>query len=195
MKPGSYPWYEEVSSSEPIDQGAIIENCHVYDWLKTLPLRPEDKEGPLDDYFQLRKSDCIVMTQTCDLVQNKVSCVTLCTVRSLNQFKQDYERLHEAPLNHGKWEGMKKELKDGRWNNFGMLNPYEPEPTAKMSRQEARLVSFEVIYTLPCEALQIWAQTSTKTRLQLLPPYREELSQAFARYFMRVGLPIDRTYQ
>lgn len=27
--------------------------------------------------------------------------------------------------------------------------------------------------------------------LRLLPPYREHLSQAFARYFMRVGLPQD----
>ena len=25
----------------------------------------------------------------------------------------------------------------------------------------------------------------------LLPPYREHLSQAFARFFMRVGLPLD----
>jgi hypothetical protein len=25
----------------------------------------------------------------------------------------------------------------------------------------------------------------------LLPPYREHLSQAFARFFMRVGLPVD----
>lgn len=30
-----------------------------------------------------------------------------------------------------------------------------------------------------------------KTRIRLLPPYREHLSQAFARYFMRVGLPQD----
>jgi hypothetical protein len=28
-------------------------------------------------------------------------------------------------------------------------------------------------------------------RLRLLPPYREHLSQAFARLFMRVGLPAD----
>jgi len=28
-------------------------------------------------------------------------------------------------------------------------------------------------------------------RLRLLPPYREHLSQAFARFFMRVGLPSD----
>jgi hypothetical protein len=29
------------------------------------------------------------------------------------------------------------------------------------------------------------------TRLRLLPPYREHLSQSFARFFMRVGLPVD----
>jgi len=28
------------------------------------------------------------------------------------------------------------------------------------------------------------------SRFRLLPPYREHLSQAFARFFMRVGLPI-----
>jgi len=28
-------------------------------------------------------------------------------------------------------------------------------------------------------------------RLRLRPPYREHLSQAFARFFMRVGLPTD----
>ena len=28
-------------------------------------------------------------------------------------------------------------------------------------------------------------------RLRLLPPYREHLAQAFARFFMRVGLPVD----
>ena len=34
------------------------------------------------------------------------------------------------------------------------------------------------------------AERGTK-RLRLLPPYREHLSQAFARFFMRVGLPVD----
>jgi len=32
-----------------------------------------------------------------------------------------------------------------------------------------------------------------KTCNRRLPPYREHLSQAFARYFMRVGLPQDIT--
>jgi hypothetical protein len=27
--------------------------------------------------------------------------------------------------------------------------------------------------------------------VRLLPPYREHLAQAFARFFIRVGLPVD----
>ena len=33
--------------------------------------------------------------------------------------------------------------------------------------------------------------TSKSDRIRVLPPYREHLSQAFARFFMRVGLPQD----
>jgi len=33
--------------------------------------------------------------------------------------------------------------------------------------------------------------THTGKRLRLCPPYREHLAQAFARFFMRVGLPQD----
>ena len=33
--------------------------------------------------------------------------------------------------------------------------------------------------------------TGPSLRVRLLPPYREDLAQAFARFFMRVGLPVD----
>ena len=33
--------------------------------------------------------------------------------------------------------------------------------------------------------------THQQPRIRLLPPYREHLAQAFARFFMRVGLPVD----
>lgn len=52
------------------------------------------------------------------------------------------------------------------------------------------VVEFHRIYALPKEYLKAVA-LSAGFRLRLLPPYREHLSQAFARYFMRVGLPID----
>jgi hypothetical protein len=41
---------------------------------------------------------------------------------------------------------------------------------------------------LPSEDL-LREYVKDKKRIRLLPPYREHLSQAFARHFMRVGLP------
>jgi len=55
-------------------------------------------------------------------------------------------------------------------------------------RRVVRLVDFRRTWSLPLEYLQ---QRAHKLHLRLLPPYREHLSQGFARYFMRVGLPVD----
>jgi hypothetical protein len=55
---------------------------------------------------------------------------------------------------------------------------------------ELRIVDFRRIYSLPLTFVRKRA-ARTGAGLRLLPPYREHLSQAFARYFMRVGLPRD----
>ena len=54
--------------------------------------------------------------------------------------------------------------------------------------EAARLVDFRRTWSLPLDYLR---QKADKLHLRLLPPYREHLSQAFARYFMRIGLPSD----
>jgi hypothetical protein len=41
--------------------------------------------------------------------------------------------------------------------------------------------------------LEAILKARNQVRPQLLPPYREHLSQSFARFFMRVGLPIPVT--
>jgi len=51
-------------------------------------------------------------------------------------------------------------------------------------------VDFHEVFTLPRAFLESLLVARGKLRPRLLSPYREFLSQAFARYFMRVGLPI-----
>ena len=51
-------------------------------------------------------------------------------------------------------------------------------------------MTFHRLFTLPKAFLQRFAEASGP-RLRLIPPYREHLAQALARYFMRVGLPHD----
>jgi hypothetical protein len=56
--------------------------------------------------------------------------------------------------------------------------------------RELRIVDFRRVYSLPLTFVRQRAARGGD-RLRLLPPYREHLSQAFARSFMRVGLPQD----
>jgi hypothetical protein len=53
-----------------------------------------------------------------------------------------------------------------------------------------RIVDFGRILSLPRNFVGQFAAGKGK-RLRLRPPYREHLSQSFARFFMRVGLPQD----
>jgi hypothetical protein len=55
--------------------------------------------------------------------------------------------------------------------------------------REARIVEFRRVYSLPIAYVRRHVRVAS--HLRLLPPYREHLSQAFARFFMRVGLPMD----
>ncbi|MCD6491242.1 MAG: hypothetical protein J7K59_02995, partial [Candidatus Korarchaeota archaeon] len=52
------------------------------------------------------------------------------------------------------------------------------------------VVDFRSVYSVPFDFLLELAQKRDRG-IRLLPPYREHLSQAFARFFMRVGLPVD----
>ena len=52
-----------------------------------------------------------------------------------------------------------------------------------------RVVDFPQIFTAPRTLLEAQLRHAGRPRLRLRPPYVEYLSQAFARYFMRVGLP------
>lgn len=53
-------------------------------------------------------------------------------------------------------------------------------------RSIIRVVDFRRVSALPLKSLRTRVLTQQR-RLRLLPPYREHLSQAFARFFMRVG--------
>ena len=52
------------------------------------------------------------------------------------------------------------------------------------------VVDFHQLFVLP-KSLVLNIASANGARLRLTSPYKEHLSQAFARYFMRVGLPHD----
>jgi hypothetical protein len=80
----------------------------------------------------------------------------------------------------------KEDLRKGNVPGYHMLAANE---VAELNRG-IRIVDFRNVYGLPVQFAKRFADGKGK-RLRLLPPYREHLSQAFARFFMRVGLPAD----
>jgi hypothetical protein len=167
----AYPWYRAVGG-DVLEQGDILDACPVF-------VLPEDFT-PADTAaaFPWRQRDVVVMTQSCDLVRGreKVTEVLLCPIWGRSELTEGY--LSTA-------KGM-EDARRGNLPGFHVLAACDlPE-----CRREVRLVDFRRVYSLPLAFMRHQA-AAAEHRLRLLPPYREHLSQAFARFFMRVGLPTD----
>jgi hypothetical protein len=128
-------------------------------------------------YFQSTEIDAIVISHSCDLVEahEKVSEVVLCAVW----------RCAEVPGHLATPKGME----DARRGNLPSYHMLAPCDLAGLE-SEVSVVDFRRVYSLPLSYVREFAAT-VGDRVRLLPPYREHLSQAFARFFMRVGLPLD----
>lgn len=180
-------WYAEVPPETEITQGDLIMGCPVLEWSKpAADYTPESLKAICNGI----SADIVVMTQACDLAQKKVDNVIVCAHYSLSEYKTNWEETKKTKgqaANPKEWKNLCNDICDGyRWH-LSMLNGKD-DGDLKIER---RIVDFHYIYSLPIEFLQSFVKSQNTARLTLLPPYREHLSQAFARFFMRVGLPIN----
>jgi hypothetical protein len=173
-----YPWYEIIEGDD-LEQGDILEACPVF--AITLPFTYEDfRTVDYEARFRVLERDVIIMTQSCDVVKDhpKVQEVLLCAIWNLDEFSEESEYIHSTK--------GREEIRQGKRPGYHMLNACN----LPNFERDIRLVDFHRVFSLPLDFLRGLA-SSRGQRLRLLPPYREHLGQAFARYFMRVGLPVD----
>ena len=168
-----YPWYG-LAEGDEIEQGDILERCPVFVPPKDLTLNAVTKESKA--IFEWQEPDLIVISQSCDLAKGRenIQEILLCAV---------WER-SELTGNLAKDEMMESARK-GRLPTFHVL----AASSLDGFEREVRVVDFGRVFSLPVPFVR--ARAMIGKRLRLLPPYREHLSQSFARFFMRVGLPID----
>ena len=168
-----YPWYRIVRG-DVLEQGDMLESCPVFLPRADLP-ESEEETILLDE--ELR--DVAVITQSCDLVpgREKVSEVLLCPL---------WNRAQLVPPHYLATAKGLEDARRGIVPGFHILAACD-EPGFE---REVRIVDFRRVYSLPLAFVRRQA-AKTSPRLRLLPPYREHLSQAFARFFMRVGLPVN----
>lgn len=165
----NYPWYE-VTENEELLQGDIINSCQLI-------VPPSTMKTGLET-VDVIEYDVIIMSQSCDLINKKLELVLVCPIWPLSVFEK------KSPSFKSK--EMKESLRRGYLPGYHLLNKCEVEGFER----EYSVVDFRSVYSVPFSFLVEQVQKRPR-RLRLLPPYREHLSQAFARFFMRVGLPID----
>ena len=164
-----YPWYDFVEGDE-LEQGDIIENCPI-----SVATETETEDGRWK--LQWEERDLVVLSQSCDLIKGreKLSEVLMAAV-----WKQSELSGHLATT---------KGLEDARRGNLPGVHLLAASDFPG-TVSEILVVDFRRVSTLPLTFLRKRVLQQQR-RLRLLPPYREHLSQAFARFFMRVGLPVD----
>lgn len=170
-----YPWYLTLDNySNELQQGDLIPDCPI-----VIPPADIIQSSKIDVGITL--IDSVILSQSCDLQNQKIENVLVCPFFSLTTFIAE---LKDQSSNSKR--KVVENLKKGNLPGYHLLNKEEGIPLLN----DYTVVDFRNIYGIQINALsQIVAKL--ETRYRLLPLYREHLSQAFARFFMRVGLPQD----
>lgn len=172
-----YPWYETITNESPLEQGDIIQHCNLLvpdeDHYRAI-LAATETSKPIS----IKQITGIVLSQSCDIVNDKIESLIICPLWPL-----------QALIDNDSYFASSKgreELRRGNAPAYHLLNKIQMSPETPI---DYYFVDFHHIYSVPKSFISEICKKDN--RIRLLPPYREHLSQSFARYFMRVGLPSD----
>jgi hypothetical protein len=163
----NYPLYGLPAIESPVDQGDIIEGCPI---LSVQDYDLSDLESPSVRSVLVR---IIVLTQTCDLANNKISYVT-------GALAWDAETLvAEGRL---KAVDVRGPVRAGRVFGWYFLPKDGPLALPEM------LVDLRSLHTIRLDLLTALCQRGQR-RARVQPLYREHLAKHFADTCSRIGLP------
>jgi len=172
-------WFEFVEPEDQIAQGDIFFSVPI---LKH-PINPSEIKIGYTAAFEIEKLDGIILSQSCDLEQETIDMVLFCPI-----FPIDEVALNLADANTQKAIiSTKERLWDGRYLAYHVLNKCELEGF----NNDFFVVDLKNPRSLPIDFIKKLTELSPK-RIRLKTPYREQLSQSFARVIMRVGIPDKR---
>jgi hypothetical protein len=173
----SYPWYEILTqNTKNLQQGDFIPNCPIL-------IPPSNIKSEEEMEIEVNEIDSIILSQSCDLVNGKIEIVLVCPYYTLSTF------ISNLPEDQQGKKAIRKIIDNLRKGNLPGYHLLDKDQNIE-ALLDYQVVDFRNVYGIQFKSLtQISMQM--RERIRLLPPYREHLSQAFARYFMRVGLPQD----
>jgi hypothetical protein len=171
------PFWTPVDDAN-LRQGDLLPGC----WIPQFPADFADQTDEARE-TEADQADLIVITQSCDLEHGNVSLVGLCPIWSIPAFEVA-QTGHGRIKSPGAWRDYWNNVRKGRSPTLHLL----ASPTASSDPRAALVVDFRAIYSLPYDYL-IRHMADIGVRWRLRSPFLEHFSQAFARSFMRIGLP------
>jgi hypothetical protein len=163
-----------VQNTDGIEQGEVLSS-----WPVIIPEEWIDGSGDVDSHID--EYNMIIMSQSCDIQHNKIDNVLVCPILILDEMEKYAST------------GERSKLKKGEIIGYHLLNKCELEGLSDCGLSNLMgkylVVDFRNAYSIPLKFLRDGVDARSMKRLRLLPPYKEHLSQAFARFIMRVGLP------
>ena len=174
-------WYSAIDYNEcvPFEQGDIIYQCPHF-----ITTRKGEECTTIIERFSV-----VILTQTCDMVNCKANKILVAPWLPLETlFSQDLafkkaRNPQKEKLNKDEKKTIFKHLKEGVRPRYHMLNKDEAK-----GLNDYPIIDFMNTYSIPIQELVIAAKEQGRI-IRLNSPYKEHLSQSFARFFMRVGLP------
>ena len=166
-------WYDVVTTRS-LEQGDLLPAVSVL-----LPILAVESGGS-DLTAEVVTLDAIVLTQTCDIEQRKVSDLLVGAVI-------DWDEMVDAETLRGnqtiKSKAMRQKLIEGSLPSMSLLHRNDDPPL------NWSVVNFKQLFSIPLQSIESNSVLMDQPRLRLRSPYKEHLAQALARFFMRVGLP------
>ena len=165
-------WYE-IAPDSTLMQGDLIDHFPFAVNYREIP------EGSTNATVDVEIYDIIILSQSCDLdKETKIKFVMVCPYWSLELVSQKQPHLMD--------ENKREAIRRGYQHNYVLLNKNKIDGFEK----DFFIVDFKYAFSTPLSYLKT-ITAKKERRLRLKSPYREHLSQSFARYIMRVG--IERT--
>lgn len=174
-------WYEKIEYSEgmAIEQGDILFDCPYYDVLS---------DG-INEEIQTKvvEYNVVIVTQSCDIVNNKVDKIFVAPWTYISEVISKRSEFLKRPMSTKEKNSLFKHLATGVMSSHHIL-----DKDIEKGLSDYPMIDFSNAFTISQKTLK---STIAKRGyvIRLISPYKEHLSQAFARFFMRVGLPSSLT--
>jgi len=80
-----YEWYDDVPANSSIEQGDIVECCNIIIPKEAHYLAISDNMET-EEPFDIKEIDGIVLSQSCDIQNEKIDSIIICPIWSLRKF-------------------------------------------------------------------------------------------------------------